>query len=126
VPAADLRRFAGKRVKVFGWPITRRPHLVEKSGRPMMFITLDDRTGSIDVILWPDVYERFFDTMSDSGPFEVWGTVSESYDTWTLEADTLRSVEWSPDRIDFERASRRLAHSYDQIATAEHATAAAA
>ncbi len=126
VAAADLRRFAGRRVKVFGWPITRRPHVVATSGRPMLFITLDDRTGSVDVILWPDVYERFFDTLSESGPFEVWGTVSESYDTWTLEADTLRSVEWSPDRIDFERASQRLAHSYGRIAHTEREAAGAA
>ncbi len=125
VAAADLKGFAGRRVKVFGWPITRRPHMVETSGRSMMFITLDDRTGTIDVILWPDVYERFFDTINDSGPFEVWGTVSESYDTWTLEADTLRSVEWSPDRIDFERASQRLANSYARIAIPDLAAGAA-
>jgi DNA-directed DNA polymerase III PolC len=126
VAAADLRAHAGTRVKVFGWPITRRPHMVAASGRPMLFITLDDRTGSVDVILWPDVYERFFDTINDSGPFEVWGMVSESYDTWTLEAETIRSVEWSPDMIDFERASQRLAHSYARIEQPEPAAGAAA
>jgi len=121
VPADRLRCFAGKRVKVFGWPITRRPHVVATSGQPMLFITLDDRTGSIDIILWPDIYERFFDTINESGPFEAWGAVSENYDTWTLEADTIRSVEWSPDLIDFERASQRLAHSYVRFAPPEHA-----
>jgi DNA polymerase III alpha subunit len=91
----------------------------------MLFITLEDRTGSVDVILWPDVYNRFFDTVNESGPFEVWGTVTEDHDTWTLEADTIRSVAWSPAQIDLERASKRLEKSYAHTA-AEYAPRTAA
>jgi error-prone DNA polymerase len=112
VAAADLRGHVRQRVKVFGWPVTRRPHCVERTGEPMLFITLEDRTGSIDVILWPDVYDRFSDTVNESAPFEVWGTVSEDHDTWTLEADAIRSVAWSPAQIDLERASKRLERSH--------------
>ncbi|MGA2506112.1 MAG: DNA polymerase III subunit alpha [Chitinispirillaceae bacterium] len=125
VAASALPRHVGMRVKIFGWPVTQRPHMVERNNEPMLFITLEDRTGSVDVILWPDVYNRFFDTVNESGPFEVWGTVTEDHDTWTLEADTIRSVAWSPAQIDLERASKRLEKSYAHTA-AEYAPRTAA
>ena len=123
VPASLLGRRARCRVKVFGWPVTRRPHMVERSGEPMFFLTLEDRTGTIDVILWPDVYERFFDTVNDSGPFEVWGRVSEDHGTWSLEADAVRAVEWSPAVIDLERVSQRLERSHAAYSCAPRAAA---
>jgi error-prone DNA polymerase len=112
VPAADIgRRYKGKCVKMFGWPITNRLHMV-KAERPMLFVTMEDKTECVDVILWPDVYERYADVISGPGPFEVWGRVSEDYGTFTLEAQTIRSVQWSPGMVDFEAASERLKNSY--------------
>jgi DNA-directed DNA polymerase III PolC len=111
VPAADIGLFKGKRVKMFGWPITNRLHMVHQE-RPMLFVTMEDKTECVDVILWPDVYERYADVMAEPGPFEVWGRVSEDYGTFTLEAQSVRCVQWSPDMIDFEAASERLKNSY--------------
>jgi len=112
VPAADIgRRYTGKRIKMFGWPITNRLHVVA-SERPMMFVTMEDKTECVDVILWPDVYERYADVMAEPGPFEIWGRVSEDHGTFTLEAQTIRSVQWSPAMVDFEAASQRLKNSY--------------
>ncbi len=112
VAAADIgRRSRGETIKIFGWPITNRIHMV-KAERPMLFVTLEDKTECVDVILWPDVYERYADVMSESGPFEIWGRVGEDFGTYTLEAQTIRSVQWSPAMVDFKEASQRLANSY--------------
>jgi DNA-directed DNA polymerase III PolC len=113
VPAADIgrREHKGKRIKMFGWPITNRVHVVQ-SERPMLFVTMEDKTECVDVILWPDVYERYADVMAEPGPFEIWGRVSEDHGTFTLEAQTIRSVQWSPAMVDFEAASARLKNSY--------------
>jgi len=112
VPAAEIdSRHKGKRIKVFGWPITNRLHIVQ-SERPMLFITMEDKTDCFDVILWPDIYERYADIVAESGPFEVWGRVSEDLGTFTIEADNVRCVQWSPAIMDFEAASARLKNSY--------------
>ena len=111
IAADQLHRFSGKRVKVFGWMITNRVHMVDAK-RPMMFITVEDKTESVDVILWPDIYERYADTLAEPGPFEIWGTVSEDWDAYTLEAQRITSVQWSPAVVDFERASQRLELSF--------------
>jgi error-prone DNA polymerase len=111
VPAAEIGSFKGKCIKMFGWPITNRLHVVQ-SERPMLFVTMEDKTECVDVILWPDVYERYADVMAEPGPFEVWGRVSEDYGTFTLEAQSIRCVQWSPAMVDFEAASARLKNSY--------------
>ena len=114
VPAREIRSHVGKRIKLFGWPITERSHRVARSDRLMLFITLEDKTECADIILWPDVLERFGDELVEPGPLEISGTVSEDWDTFSVEADFVRAVEWSPALIDFELASQRLANSFDE------------
>ena len=80
----------------------------------MLFITIEDISECADVILWPGVYERFADDLVERGPLEIWGTVTKDWDTFSLEADHVRAVEWSPGLIDFELAGARLARSFDE------------
>jgi len=108
VPAAELSRHAGRRVKVFGLYVTERFHTVLKTGRSMKFLTLEDRSGSVDVIFWPDALERWEEELLGGGPFEVWGKVSEEWDTFSLEAERVRPAAFLPGLIDFEKASARL------------------
>ena len=125
VPAREVHRHVGRRIKLFGKEVTERMHRVER-GEPMMFLTLEDKTESVDVILWPEVFERYADVVAGPGPFEVWGRVTEDWDTYTLEADTIRAVEWSPNVVDLELASQRLARSFEgDFAYADVDTAAA-
>lgn len=111
VPADRLHCYAGKRIKVFGWMITNRLHMVDAE-RPMMFVTMEDRTECIDVVLWPDVYARYADELAEAGPFEIYGTVSEEWGAFTLEAERIAAVRWSPAVVDFGRASLRLERSF--------------
>ena len=124
VPAARISEHVDQRIKVFGWPVTRRVHHVSPersrrtthSGQPMLFITIEDKTEVTDVVFWPDVYDRFADTLAEPGPFEIWGTVSEEWGTYTLEADTITAVTWSPNVVDLDLASRRLENSFKDYA----------
>jgi DNA-directed DNA polymerase III PolC len=111
VPMDKVKNCKGKRIKVFGWMITNRIH-VTGSDKHMMFITLEDATECVDVILWPDIYNRYCDVIAGPGPFEVWGRVSEDWGAYTVEAQRIVSVEWLPGQVDFERASKRLGKSF--------------
>jgi DNA-directed DNA polymerase III PolC len=108
VPAAELGQHAGRRVKVLGLYVTGRTHRVAKSGRLMEFLTLEDRSGTVDVIFWPDMLDRWEETLLEAGPFEVWGKVTEEWDTYSLEAEHVRPVEFRPNLVDFDLASARL------------------
>jgi DNA polymerase III alpha subunit len=113
VPACRVHEHKGRRIKVFGWMITNRIHMVGAQ-RPMMFVTVEDKTECVDVILWPDVYEQYADVLADVGPFEIWGKVSEDWGAYTVEAMHIAAVTWSPAVVDFERASKRLEKSFTQ------------
>ena len=113
VRADALRPHVGRRVKVFGIPITDRLHPVAHSGQYMKFLTLGDKTGTVDVIFWPKALEKWNDVLAGQVPFsgnllEVWGKVIDDADTYSVEADTVRVVEWMPNQVNFELASRRL------------------
>jgi len=123
VSAVSLPQFKNRRVKVFGRRITQRGHVVQKSGRNMLFLTLEDQTGCIDVIFWPDRYEAFLDTIQQEGPFVIQGTVIEEWGTFSLQADTIRRVEWTPSLAHDPQAdallqkTRKESIPYDDIST---------
>ena len=119
VPTREIRRHVGRRIKLFGWPITERGHRVARAQQLMMFLTLEDKTECADVVLWPDVLERFGDELVEPGPLEIWGTVSEDWETFCVEADSVRAVEWSPALIDFELAAQRLEDSFQESTYAD-------
>jgi DNA polymerase III alpha subunit len=108
VPAAEVGRYVGQRVKVLGFYVTHRLHRVVKSERLMEFLTLEDKSGTVDIIFWPDMLDRWEETLLESGPFEVWGTVTEEWDTFSLEAERVKPVEYRPNLVDFDLASSRL------------------
>jgi DNA-directed DNA polymerase III PolC len=113
VPSNEIHRYMNRRIKIFGWPITARPHHVPGRG-PMKFITVEDKTECTDVVLWPEVYERYRDVTMRPGPYEIWGRVQEEWGTYTLIADSMRDVAWSPAQVDFEKANKRLLNSYNE------------
>ncbi len=114
IPMRDMERHRGQRVKVFGRQVTERMHRVQRTGEPMMFLTLEDRSETVDVILWPDVFERHADIVLGGGPFEVIGRVEEDWGTYSLVAERIRAVEWSPNVVDLEVASQRLEKSFGE------------
>jgi len=116
-PASLISQHSGQRIKIFGRKIMERGHIIQKSGRVMKFLTIEDNTGCIDVVFWPRTFEMFSDVINQSGPFEIFGTVTAECDAYTLEADFIRSVEWFPKSVNFSLASKRLQDSYKRSTT---------
>jgi error-prone DNA polymerase len=113
VLCGDVAKHAGRGVKVFGWPITSRVHPVPGRG-DMKFITVEDKSGCADIVLWPDVYKQYADITARPGPFAISGYVREQFGVCAVFAQSIRGVEWSPSIVDFELASKRLRRSYNE------------
>ncbi len=114
VPAQEIHNHVGRTIKIFGWPITQRSHVITHNKRLMKFITLEDKTECVDVVLWPEVVDTYADVLTFGGPFAVWGKVTEEWDAYTVEAHRISAVQWSPAQMDFERASKQLKSSYTE------------
>jgi DNA polymerase III alpha subunit len=74
VSSLDALERIGQRVTVAGVRQTSRRSRTAK-GDLMMFLTLEDLSGALDVVLFPDVYRRARDVLSSSLPVFVTGVM---------------------------------------------------
>jgi len=72
----ELPRLRGKRVMLCGWVVTYR-HVGTKNYRNMMFVTLEDQRGLFEVILFPDVYDKYGGLVYETRAMRVTGVVME-------------------------------------------------
>src|SRR5690348_550720 len=70
----ELPGLLGKRVTLCGWAITHR-HVGTKNYRNMMFVTLEDQRGVYEVVLFPDVYDRYGGLVYETRTIRVTGRV---------------------------------------------------
>jgi len=68
----DLEAHTNGVVRCLGWQVTAR-RVKTASERYMKFLTLEDRQGLFEVVLFPDVYERFGHLLRGHGPFIITG-----------------------------------------------------
>ncbi len=83
VPAAEVPRRIGEIISVGGWLVTTRRVRTNRGGF-MRFITLEDRTGTIEAVLFPDVYRRFGHLLRGYGPYLFKGQVEDAHGASTL------------------------------------------
>jgi DNA polymerase III alpha subunit len=72
----ELPGLRGKRVALCGWVVTYR-HVGTKNYRNMMFVTLEDQRGLFEVILFPDVYDKYGGLVYETRSMRVTGVVME-------------------------------------------------
>jgi len=89
-PVSRAGGHAGRRVTVAGYPIATKGTTTSRNER-MKFISLEDHTGVLEVVLFPDVYARFGRHLIES-PLAVSGTVMEDETSLTLEADRVEPL----------------------------------
>ena len=66
----------GERATVAG-VITARTQKNTKTGDPMAFLTLEDRSGEMEIVAFPKIYGRYADLLVCDAVVEVVGTVSQ-------------------------------------------------
>jgi DNA-directed DNA polymerase III PolC len=87
----QLAKCAGRRVSVVGWLVTTR-RAVTRNHEYMKFLTLEDRHGVVEVVVFPDVYKRCGKDMAGAGCYRVSGTVKEQHGSHSLVADDVRPI----------------------------------
>ncbi len=88
----EMKKRAGQRVTFAGWLVTMR-RAVTKKHEYMKFLTLEDRHGVVEAILFPDVYRRYGRLISGAGCYRLTGTVKEQFGSVSLVADSLQPLE---------------------------------
>ncbi len=89
VRSIDIGGFVGRSVRVAGIIVAKR-RAVTRRRELMQFVTLEDRWGLLEVVLFPDTYRQLAGTVGSFGPYLVAGTVQENMGSVVLIG---RSVE---------------------------------
>ena len=90
-PCGHVARHIGKHVAVAGLvDCTRRTATADN--KPMCFVTLEDATGLIEVVLFPPVYQRFGHLLTESGVLVVKGRVESQLGAVTLSAEWIKAL----------------------------------
>ena len=83
LPAAELHRHVGRRVRVAGWLIAGKL-VPTKKGEPMEFLTFEDETALVETTFFPDAYRRFCNILDWKLPYVLEGVVEEEFGAHTL------------------------------------------
>lgn len=100
-PAAEIPTRIGERVRVCAWLVTAK--LVQTKDRdPMQFILVEDRSGLVDVTVFPRVYADAAAALHSTRPLLISGRVEVEFGVTSLVAESIRAW-WGPCRISIER-----------------------
>jgi len=91
----QLPRLAGHHVSFLGWLVMMR-HAVTHNREYMKFLCLEDRYGTVEVVVFPDVYRRWGEHMAQGGAYRVEGQVKEQHGAVSLVAERVQSVLLPP------------------------------
>lgn len=88
--------WAGRRVALTAWPLTRREVDAHPRGggqvQPMSFVTLEDDTGLLETVWFPDTYRRCGVLLDTDQPLHVHGRVAVEFGVVTLEVEAARGM----------------------------------
>ena len=74
VPSNELENHSNNNVRVAGWMVTGRT-VGTKNGENMRFLTIEDKAGLIECVLFPAVFKKYKYDLRNMGPFIVTGKV---------------------------------------------------
>lgn len=100
VDSNKIEQYCNKRIRVCGWLVTSR-RAPTTSHRFMKFLTLEDRFGLCEVVLFPNVYEQYGHITRTHGPYIITGKVqSRLPGEANLIAEKVELVHLKKDEIE--------------------------
>ncbi|MFZ0390812.1 MAG: OB-fold nucleic acid binding domain-containing protein, partial [Calditrichia bacterium] len=100
-PTFELEKQKGRKIRFAGWLVTSR-RVKTKSREYMKFLTLEDRYGLCEAVMFPKVYSRYGHLMKSYGPYLITGTVqSRLPGEANLLVEELELVEM--DKVEMEQ-----------------------
>jgi DNA-directed DNA polymerase III PolC len=96
VACSELREHLGREVGIVG-AVSARRRIRTEDGEPMLFLTMEDETGLVEAVVFPDAYRRMTVDLDRNEPLHVTGKVEDHYGALTLVADRVRPARYKVD-----------------------------
>jgi DNA polymerase-3 subunit alpha/error-prone DNA polymerase len=88
LPAAELSRRIGRRVRVAGWPVSGKV-VHTRAGEAMEFLTFEDQSAIFETTFFPATYRRFCHLLEGERPYLLEGQVESDWGAVTLTVERL-------------------------------------
>lgn len=89
----SLDEHVGQKVTVGGIVASQRIVVTKNGGREMAFVTLEDDTGSADLVVFPTVFERTKELWGRREPILIEGTVNQRDDALSIIVDRAYTLD---------------------------------
>ncbi len=91
-PIGDISEdIVGRKVRV-GGIITATKKITTKNGKPMMFVTLEDLSGKVELVVFPGQLDEYGDLLYDDNTVFVIGKVDNRNDSLNIIADEIMDI----------------------------------
>ncbi|MDP2359825.1 MAG: DNA polymerase III subunit alpha [bacterium] len=90
VTAGELSGQVGRRVSMIGWKFAHKTIRTRREKQRMAFLSLEDRTGTWEAVLFPECWERHALLTRGQGPFLLEGRVAQEAGEPMLEVEAMR------------------------------------
>jgi len=91
MPIKNLSSAPAGQIKI-GGVITKIQKIVTKTGRPMVFSWLEDLTSKIEVVVFPNVFEKNPDIWKENGIIVATGKINDRDGTLKMLCDDVRQL----------------------------------
>ncbi|PIE25564.1 MAG: hypothetical protein CSA62_00960 [Planctomycetota bacterium] len=96
LPLSEAPSHLGREVQICAWLAAMRRHRVRPSGSRaggwMCFLSFEDETGMLEVVLFPDRYRRFGGELAGEGLYQVRGRIEQREGAIALHAEALEAL----------------------------------
>lgn len=101
VPCAELNEIKNEEKIALGGIISEYRQIYTKKGRPMAFLTLEDLTGNVEVIVFSDLFEKHRDLFEGERPVIIRGRtdIKEEEEEVKIIAESLTPLPREPRQV---------------------------
>ena len=93
-PASEIENLIGRRVTMIGWMIAQKLIRTRKgTPRFMKFLSMEDLTGTFEVTLFPDQYQRFAHLTITAGPYRIRGRIENDQGVPAINCNFLELLQ---------------------------------
>lgn len=86
VSASDMARYIGKKIRIKGWPITRK-EVTTRQGEEMEFFTFEDQTAIFETAFFPQPFKRFCRDLDMNHAYLLYGLVESEFGVASLTVE---------------------------------------
>ncbi len=86
VPASAMARYVGRKIRMKGWPVTRK-EVFTREGEEMEFFTFEDETGIFETVFFPKPFRRFCQDLDMNHAYLLYGPVESEFGVASLSVE---------------------------------------